>query len=1036
MIQSLMALALRERVVVIGAAILLLLGGLYAFTQLDIEAYPDPVQPMTEILTLPSGYSAEEVERLVTIPTEYAMSGMLGLTAMESISLYGLSDIRMYFDWDSDYEFDRTQTINQLQFVTLPQGIMPGLSAENPIGEIYRYTVQGPDHDLVTEKEVEDWVCEKQLKTVPGVLDVSGFGGLSKEYHVDLDPAKLNHYAIPLSQVLAAIQNSNTNAGGNYLNVGEQAFDVRGIGLIHSLDDMRSIVLATNASTPIRISNVADVSMGWSPRLGIVGMNHQPEVVEGIVLMRKHGNTLTTLRGVEQKVAELNSTGMLPKGYKVVPYYDRTGLVYTTLRTVLENLSLGMVLVFLVLIFFLGSLRTAVIAAINIPLAMLGAFILLYLTGTPANLLSLGAVDFGIIIDSTIIVVENIHRHLTTDDPATGDTLSSIVGASQEVGGPMFYSTLIFLIAFLPLFTMQGVEGAIFSPMSHTYAYALTIAILLAVTLSPVLSSFLLRKGMRETHNFVWEAFHRFYHNLFVRVLRWPRLTLLVIATIVIAGLSLFPRLGGEFLPKLEEGNIWAHAIMPSTINLPQGAKLVDQMREVFLSFPEVKTVVSQLGRPDDGTETTSFFSIEFSVDLTPASEWPGGMTKERLVSQIDHKLRNRFAGVSFSYSQNIEDNIDEALSGVKAGANVVKVFGRDLYTDESTANKIADVLNQVRGVNDVFVFRSLGQPNIVVEPDREAASRYGLNSGDISAVVQAAIGGQTVTQVLEGDRSFGLVVRWKPEYREDIEAMRNIRVNVPTGGNVPLGQIAKVETSEGASFIYRGDLQRYVPVRFSVSGRDLQGAVAEVKERVAREVQVPEGTHLEWVGEYSELQAANRRLAIVIPVALLLIMGVLFAATLSMVNTLILIAQVPLACFGGVLALAITHTPFSISAAVGFISIFAIAIMDGILLNFYIHQLWNNGYSLIDSIIMGADRRFRAVMMTALVDGLGLLPAALSTRIGAQTQRPLAIVVIGGAISIALLTRVFQPTLVYLLRRPLGLIDERRTSVISSSPA
>ena len=526
MIQSLMALALRERVVVIGAAILLLLAGLYSFTQLDIEAYPDPVQPMTEILTLPSGYSAEEVERLVTIPTEYAMSGMLHLKSMESISLYGLSDIRMYFDWESDYEFDRTQTINQLQFVTLPQGIMPGLSPENPIGEIYRYTVQGKDHDLVKEKEVEDWICEKQLKTVPGVLDVSGFGGLSKEYHVDLDPAKLNHYGIPLSQVIGAIQNSNTNAGGNYLNVGEQAFDVRGIGLIHSLDDMRNVVLATNKSTPIRVSNVADVSLGWSPRLGIVGMNNQPEIVEGIVLMRKYGNTLKTLRGVEQKVTELNTTGMLPKGYKIVPYYDRTGLVYTTLQTVLENLSLGMVLVFLVLIFFLGSLRTAIIAAINIPLAMLGAFILLYLTGTPANLLSLGAVDFGIIIDSTIIVVENIYRHLTTDDPSTGDTFSSIAGAAQEVGGPMFYSTLIFLIAFLPLFTMQGVEGAIFSPMSHTYAYALTIAILLAVMLSPVLSSFMLHKGMKETHNFVWEAFHLFYHSLFVRVLRWPRLTL------------------------------------------------------------------------------------------------------------------------------------------------------------------------------------------------------------------------------------------------------------------------------------------------------------------------------------------------------------------------------------------------------------------------------------------------------------------------------------------------------------------------------
>jgi cobalt-zinc-cadmium resistance protein CzcA len=1024
MIQALMTLALRERIVVMGVAILLILAGVYSFTELDIEAYPDPVQPMTEVLTLPGGLSAEEVEKLITVPTEYGMSGMLHLRSMESISLYGLSDVRLYFDWDSDYEMDRVQTINQLQFVTLPQGIQPTLSPENPIGEIYRYTVQGADHDLIKEKQVEDWICEKQYKTVPGVLDVDGFGGLTKEYKVELDPQKLIHYAIPLSQVMSAIQNSNTNSGGNYLNIGEQAFDVRGLGLIHSLDDIRNVVLATNNSTPIRISDVADVGVGWTPRLGIVGMNYQDEVVEGIVLMRKNGNTLETLKRVEAKTRELNTTGILPKGYKVVPYYDRTQLVHTTLHTVLENLLLGMVLVFLVLIFFLGNLRTAIIAAINIPLAMFGAFILLYMTGTPANLLSLGAVDFGIIIDSTVIVMENIFRHLTADELHSESTYDCIRRASVEVGGPMFYSTLIFLVAFLPLFTMKGVEGAIFSPMSHTYAYALTIAIILAVMLSPVLSSFLLYKGMKETHNIIWEAFHNFYHNLFVRVLRVPRLTMAIIVIIMAAGLSFFPRLGGEFLPKLEEGNIWAHAIMPTTISLDHGAKLVNQMRAVFLSFPEVLTVVSQLGRPDDGTETTSFFSVEFSVDLKPDTAWPPGVTKETLVGQIDQKLRTRFPGVSFSYSQNIEDNIDEALSGVKAGSNAVKVFGYDLDTDESLANHIAEILKTVRGVTDVFVFRSLGQPNIVINPDRAAASRYGLNTGDISAIVEAAIGGQTATQVLEGDMSFPLVVRWQPQYRQSIEAMKNIRVNVPTGGNIPLGQIADVSASTGAAFIYRGNLQRYVPVRFSVAGRDLQSAVADAKNRVAQEIQVPEGTHLSWVGEYGELQAANHRLMIVVPLALLIIMGILYGATMSAVNTLILMAQIPLACMGGVLALYVTGTPLSVSASVGFVSIFAIAIMDGILLNFYIHELYAQGHSVLESIVMGADRRFRALMMTALVDGLGLLPAALSTRIGAQTQRPLAIVVIGGAISIALLTRLFQPTLMYLFHRYIGLID------------
>jgi cobalt-zinc-cadmium resistance protein CzcA len=1022
MIQWLMALALRARLVIIAAAILLALAGVYSFTQLDIEAYPDPVQPMIEVLTLPNGLSAEEVERLVTVPTEYGMSGMLNLKSMESISLYGLSDIRLYFDWDSEYEFDRIQTINQLTFVTLPQGVQPGLSPENPIGEIYRYTVEGPDHDLVEEKSVEDWICEKQLKTVPGVLDVSGYGGLTKEYHVDLDPAKLAHYAVPLAQVVSAIQNSNTNSGGSYLNLGQQAFDVRGLGLIRSVDDIRNIVLTANKSTPITIANVGDVSSGWAPRLGAVGMNYSDEVVTGIVLMRKNGNTLETLKGVRNKVEELNTNGLMPKGYKIVPYYDRTGLVYTTLRTVLENLMLGMVLVFLILLFFLGNLRAAIIAALNIPLAMLGAFILLHLSRTPVNLLSLGAIDFGIIIDSTIIVVENIFRYLTMRSLATEDATGRIGRASNEVGGPIFYSTLIFLIAFLPLFTMHGVEGAIFSPMSHTYAYALTIAILLAVTLSPVMCFFLLSGRVTARRNFIWSAISRAYHNLFVVILDWPRLTLGMVALMAIGGFSLIPLLGGEFLPKLEEGNIWAHAILPNTINLPQGARMVNAMRAVFLSFPEVASVVSQLGRPDDGTETSSFFSVEFPIDLKPQATWRRGLTKEHLVDQIDEKLRRRFPGVSFSYSQNIEDNIDEALSGVKAGANAVKVFGYDLDTDEAVASRITTALNKVRGTTDVFMFRSLGQPNVVIEPDRAAAARYGLNSGDIAAIVQAAIGGQAVTQVLEGDRRFNLVVRWKPQYRESIEAMRNIRVNAPTGGNVPLGQIARVAASEGASFIYRGNLQRYVPVRFSVTGRDLQSAVADAKQRVAREVKLPEGVHLEWAGEYGELQAANRRLAVVVPIALILIMGILFAATQSAIDTFVVMAQIPLACLGGVLGLFITHTPFSVSAAVGFISIFGIATMDGILLSFYIRKLWDEGHPFREAIVMGSDRRLRAAIMTDLVDAFGLLPMALSTRIGAQTQRPLAIVVIGGALAILLLTRVFQPVLIYLCHRRLRL--------------
>src|SRR6266851_5580202 len=688
MIRSLMALALRERIVVIGIALMLLLAGIYSFSKLDIEAYPDPVQPLVEVLNLPNGLSAEEVEKLVTVPTEYGLAGMRGLESMRSISLYGLSDIRCYFSWDSDYYWDRVETINRLSFITLPQGVTPGISPENPIGEIYRYTVEGADHDLIHEKEVEDWILEKQLRTVPGVEDVSGFGGLTKQFQVEVDPHNLNYYQVPLSTLISTLQNSNTNAGGNYMSVGEQAFDVRGLGFFRSLDDIRNVVLNASKSTPVKVSNVADVEVGYAPRLGIVGKDNQNEVVTGIVLMRKYGNTLATLKGVEAKVRDLNTSGILPKGYKVVPYYDRTKLVETTLHTVIENLTIGMVLVFVVLVFFLGNIRSAVIAAVSVPLALLGAFTLMRLTDTPANLISLGAIDFGIIIDSTVIVVENINRHLTAEGAASGDLRGSILSASQEVGGAIFFSTLIFVIAFLPLFTMRGVEGAIFSPMSHTYAYALGTAIVLAVSLSPVLSSYLLTRDLKAWKNPVWEALRRLYHTLFVRVLAWPRLTLAITLGIVVGVLCLFPLLGGEFLPKLEEGNIWARATMPLSVSLNRATTVAQEARRIFLSFPEVSMVLSQVGRPDDGTDATGFFNAEFLVNLKPLDQWPAHLKKEELIRQIDEKFRDALPGVSFGYSQYIEDNVDEALSGVKA-ANSIKVFGPDLRADEDLASRV-----------------------------------------------------------------------------------------------------------------------------------------------------------------------------------------------------------------------------------------------------------------------------------------------------------------------------------------------------------
>ena len=1023
MIRRLMELAISGRAVIIGLAIALLLSGIYAFSQLDIEAYPDPVQPTVEVLTLPNGLSAEEVERLVTVPLEYTLSSTRNLESMRSISLFGLSDIRCYFSWDSDYYWDRSETVNQLQFVSLPPGITAGISPENSIGEIYRYRVESRDHDLTNEKTVNDWIVSRQLSTVPGIIGDSTFGGLTKQYHVDVDPQKLDYYHIPLSTLTGALASANISSGGNYLDVGEQAFDVRGLGFIQSLADIRNAALAVNKSTPITVGNVGEVSVGYAPRLGIVGMNNRDEISEGIVLMRKYGNTLKTLRGVEAKVKQLNTSGMLPHGYKIVPYYDRTSLVQTTLHTVMENLTIGMALVFLVLIFFLGNFKAALIAAINIPLALCGAFILMRVSDTPANLISLGAVDFGIIIDTTVIVMENINRHLSSAEFSHESAGGRILRAAQEVGGPMLFSTLIFVIAFLPLFTMRGVEGAIFSPMSHTYAYALATAILLAVTLTPVLGSFAFAGGLSHINNPVWNAITRFYHAVFVVVLRWPRLTLILIMVLAAAAASTYTRLGGEFLPKLEEGNIWATATMPLTISLDRGATLSNRMRRVFMSYPEVTTVVSQLGRPDDGTETTGFFSIEFSVDLRPESEWPAGLTKTELIKQMDARFTHEMPGVTFDYSQNIEANIDEALSGVK-GTNSVKVFGRDLAADERIANQLVEVMGKVRGIVDLAAYRSLGQPNLVIKPNRAACARYGLNASDIAAIVQAAIGGQAVTQVFEGDKRFDLVVRWKPQYRQSLDAIRSIRVATLTGAEIPLGQIADVRTEEGASFIYREGLERYVPLRFAVRGRDLQRAVADAKEVVARDIKLPEGVHPEWAGEYGELQEANRRLMIVVPFALVLIAGVLYAATTSLIDTFIIMAQIPIACMGGILGLYLTGTPFSVSAAVGFISIFGIAVMDGILLSFYIRQLWFEGHPFREAIIMGSDRRLRATMMTDMVDAFGLLPAALSTRIGAQSQRPLAIVVIGGALAILLLTRILQPVLIYLCHRRLRLKD------------
>ena len=1026
--KDLTAWAMRFQRIILGVAIALLVAGAFAYHNLDIEAYPDPIQPTVEVITQPKGLSAEEVEKIVTIPIEYGLAGMTELESIRSISLFGLSDVKCYFTWDTRKDWDDVLTTSRLTTLALPQGLTPQISPENPIGEIYRYVIRSPGHDLMLEKEIEDWIVEKQLKTVPGVVDVAGFGGLTKEYHVDVDPFKLNFYGLSLSNLIAAIQNSNANAGGNYLSLGEQNVNIRSIGFIRSSNDIGQIALAAPHATPVRVQDVADVGVGYAPRLGVVGKDEDNDVVQGIVLMRKGGDTQKTLLAVEAKVAELNK--VLPNGARIEPYYDRSALVHTTVSTVVENLSIGVALVFLVLLFFLFDLRGALIATVNIPLSLCGAFILMIMSGTPANLISLGAIDFGIIIDSTVIVLENIHRHLC--GAAKGQTArESVLNAAHEVAGPIFFSTLIFGVAFLPLFTMEGAEGAIFSPMSHAYVYARAAAILLAVTLTPVLSAQAFRRGFHERPNPAWEKIRGFYRRVISRTLETPRLTLGVLGVVIAGILCLVPFLGGQFLPKLEEGNIWARANLPLDVSFDHSARIANRVRKIFLSYPEVRQVVSQMGRPDDGTDSSGFYNIEFSVDLKPEKEWPRGVSKEQLVAAMDAWLQREFPGVSFGYSQNIEDNVEEAMSGVK-GENSVKVFGPDLAADEEAAAKIKKVLDAVPGMADTAVYRSIGQPNLLVIPDRSKCARYGLNVGDVAAVVQGAVGGQSVTQVLEGDRSFGLIVRWKPQFRQSIDAIRGIRVTLPTGSQVPLSQIASIEMSEGASYIYREGLERFVPVRFAVRDKDLQSTVLEAQKRVAASVVLPPGAHLQWSGEYGELNAAKARLLFIVPITLILIAMILYGATSSWVDTAIVFVQIPVACLGGIVALFATGTSFSISAAVGFISIFGIAVTDGMLINSYVQQLWREGLPLKDGIVAAMDRRLRAVMMTAFVDGLGLLPAAISTKIGAQAQRPLAIVVIGGCLALITLTRVLQPALICLghlhfgvHRRPEGLQKE-----------
>jgi cobalt-zinc-cadmium resistance protein CzcA len=1062
MIQKIVRFVLRMPafVLILAGAIVAL--GLYCYSQLDIEAYPNPVPPMIEIITQPSGWSAEEVERYVTVPLENGLNGMIDLDHIRSQSLFGLSDVKCYFTWNADYHIAQQRVLNRLGFVNLPPGMTPELSPWSAIGEVYRYVVRGDGYSLADLKTAEDWILERQFRQAPGVIDVVGFGGETKEYHVEVDPYRLKGHGLTLAQMVSGLSNSNQNVGGQRLTIGEQSYNVRGIGIIHSLNDIRDVVLAEQKGTPVRVRDVAEVTVGHSPRLGIVGKDLDPDVVQGTVLMRYGGDSLKTLASVHERVDYINRYHVLPPGMTIEPYYDRANLVKLTTHTVLENLLIGMILVAIVLWLFLGHGRAALITALNIPLALMAAFIGMVASGTPANLISLGAVDFGIVVDSTVIVMENVFRHLSA--PGKRNAIERILLAAGEVGPPMFSSTLVIAVAFIPLFTLSGVSGVIFSPMAHTYAFAIGGAIILSLTLTPVLAERGLKIGTLGDHehdNWLMRALKKLYLPLFDFSLRNKRTAVAIGATVV--GISLLGSvsLGREFMPKLEEGNFWIRATLPTSISLEQSAKYVGRMRAVILgcpsvdvgtqvaprnppapgssepsqpgtppagsggqtappcdlqhrSRPEITSVVSQLGRPDDGTDVSGFYNIELFAPLEPADKWPRGVTKAKMTDELSRQLQAAFPGVIFNFSQMISDNVEEAMSGVK-GENTVKVFGPDLQVNEKKADEIVDVMATVKGVEDLALFPSLGQPNVRITPDRAQCGRYGLNVGDVEAVIQAAIGGQVVTQVYEGEKRFDLTIRWAPAFRKDLKAIRDILVATPDGAQVPLGQIASIVKEEGPSLIYREDNRRYAPVKFSVRGRDLASTIAEAREKLAEKVKLPYDTHLEWAGEINQLNEATGRLALIIPITLLVIAMLVYSSVKNWKDMLIVLAGIPVACTGGILALIITHTNFSISAAMGFISIFGVSIQDALLVVTYAQRLWNEGHGLEEGARDAAERWLRPVLMTTFVAMLGLTPAALSHGIGADTQKPLAIVVIGGALILAVLPRLIQPPLLVL---------------------
>jgi cobalt-zinc-cadmium resistance protein CzcA len=1011
--------SLRQGFLVILMTLVLIGAGSRSLDRLPVDAYPDLSPPIVELITQWPGHAAEEVERLITVPVELQMNGIPQMTTIRSISLYGLSDVIMTFENGTDKYFARQQAFNRVGDVNLPSGISPAMSPlSSPSGLIYRYVLQSADRSPMELKTFEDWVVEPQFKSVPGVADDSGFGGGTMQYQVVLDPARIASVGLSVTQVQAALAANNSNGGGGFYSQGGQFYYVRGLGRLSTLEDIGNVVLAVHDGTPILVKDVGHVVIGIAPRLGEFGFQSQDDAVEGVILLRTGEKTQDVLKRVEAKTKELNEE-ILPKDVKVLPFYDRSDLVELTTQTVERNLLRGMLLVIVVLIFFLYNVRAGLIVAATIPLALLFAFICLDLQNASANLLSIGAVDFGILVDAAVVMVENIFRHVAARRDKSLSIAQIIVQAAAEVDRPLFYSVAVIVAGFLPIYVLAGPSGTLFKPMADTMVFALIGSLIITLTLLPVLCAWFMRNGVQERRNAAFESIKSAYTRGLDFCLAHLWGTVIASGILLAVSLLLVPRIGAEFMPHLDEGALWVRATMPYTISFDESAKIAPKVRDVLRSFPEVTTVASELGRPDDGTDPTGFFNVEFFVGLKPYSQWNGSYrNKAGLTQAINEKLA-AFPGINFNYTQPAEDAVDEAETGLKS-ALAVKVFGSNLETLEQKGRAIKQILEQVRGIREVTLVQELGQPSLAISINRARIARYGLNVADINALIQTAIGGDVATQVVQEEKQFDLIVRLEQKFRDNPEEIGNILVATPAGQQIPLKEFADIKVSSGASFIYRENNSRYIGVQFSVEGRDLAGAVDDAMQQVNSKVKLPRGYRLDWGGEYTEYTTSRHQLSIIVPLTIFLIFLLLFTLYSNIKFPLITVLGVVLSApVGGLLALWITGTPFSVSSGIGFLALFGVSVQTAVVYISYVNELRGEGTPLAEAIREGAILRLRPIMMTALVAALGLLPVALATGVGTDSQRPFALVIVSGLFTRLLISVFLMPVLYALVARP-----------------